>query len=286
MKTNNLVYKTSKTSKDGTQYEVKVSLGDPCHNGYQDFAITGESYEAHKPRIEKYILCGGAIGNKIAKNFPEFQIFEDLHLCDFSGAPMYAVGNGFYQIKRLTKKEFCRYYNCNEKDYFFLTDAENEDHFSMLLYLSGLPKKWEAKANKAIKILEEWTGNEFLNDSKKREYIKPTAAEIKEYKEKEEAGQYTPEKIEERKAAKIADENNKKLFEIMTKRDKAIFEANLEFTVKRAVISANLPLNNFIYYNHSKKAVFNWKDYEDKVTQEQFDAANLKIEGVTFNLLK
>ena len=40
--------------------------------------------------------------------------------------------------------------------------------------------------------------------------------------------------------------------------------------VKIYVLNCGLPIDNFIYYTHSKVGVFNWKDYEDKITQEQF----------------
>lgn len=38
-----------------------------------------------------------------------------------------------------------------------------------------------------------------------------------------------------------------------------------------AVLDAGITLKNVIYYDHSNELVFNWNDYETKVTQEQFD---------------
>lgn len=38
-----------------------------------------------------------------------------------------------------------------------------------------------------------------------------------------------------------------------------------------AVLDTGIPLKNVIYYNHTNELAFNWNDYEEKVTQEQFD---------------
>lgn len=38
-----------------------------------------------------------------------------------------------------------------------------------------------------------------------------------------------------------------------------------------AVLDAGLSVNNVIYYDHSNELVFNWKDYETKVTENDFN---------------
>ncbi len=38
-----------------------------------------------------------------------------------------------------------------------------------------------------------------------------------------------------------------------------------------AVLDAGLSVSNVIYYDHSNELVFNWRDHETKITQEQFD---------------
>ena len=59
-----------------------------------------------------------------------------------------------------------------------------------------------------------------------------------------------------------------------------------------AIIEAGFSLNNFIYYNHSNEGVFNWVDYQDKITQEQLDELLTKIdksklpENIVFKLKK
>lgn len=59
-----------------------------------------------------------------------------------------------------------------------------------------------------------------------------------------------------------------------------------------AVLDAGISLKNAIYYNHSNELAFNWNDYEEKVTQEQFDKFVKTVdktklpENITFKLKK
>lgn len=62
-----------------------------------------------------------------------------------------------------------------------------------------------------------------------------------------------------------------------------------------AVLDAGISLKNAIYYNHSNELAFNWNDYEEKVTQEQFDKFDKFVntvdktklpENITFKLKK
>lgn len=50
-----------------------------------------------------------------------------------------------------------------------------------------------------------------------------------------------------------------------------------------AVLDTGIPLKNVIYYNHTNELAFNWNDYEEKVTQEQFDKfVNTVDKNITF----
>src|SRR6187431_1139451 len=95
--TNDIRFKISKTIGKETIY-VSIRLNDECKNGHQDFSITGNLYEADKPKIDRYNICGGCIHDEIIKFYPEFKQFIDLHLSDYEGIPMYAVENGFYHL--------------------------------------------------------------------------------------------------------------------------------------------------------------------------------------------
>ena len=65
-----------------------------------------------------------------------------------------------------------------------------------------------------------------------------------------------------------------------------------ERDVKLYIFDSGMPLNNVIFYNHSKEVVFNRLDYESKITKEQFDEFVSKVdysklpEGITFHFGK
>lgn len=100
-------------------------------------------------------------------------------------------------------------------------------------------------------------------------------------------GYYTSEAIQERKDQKKREEYEKKRNEIIADCEKSIQEAENKKLVMLAVLDAGA-----IYYNHSNELAFNWNDYEEKVTQEQFDkfvntVDKTKLpENITFKLKK
>ena len=53
--------------------------------------------------------------------------------------------------------------------------------------------QWKKEANEAIKKLEELTGNEFVIDSVKTQYDKPSATDIENEKERLNNGYYSEE---------------------------------------------------------------------------------------------
>lgn len=63
-----------------------------------------------------------------------------------------------------------------------------------------------------------------------------------------------------------------------------------EYLVKTFVLNAGLPIDNFIYYDHTNEGSFNWLDYHKKITEEQFrqfcDKANFNSlpQGIKFSL--
>ena len=56
------------------------------------------------------------------------------------------------------------------------------------------------------------------------------------------------------------------------------------------ILDAGLPIDNVIYYTNTNEVVFNWKDYDKKITQEEFvDFLNnvdysVLPKGVTFKI--
>ena len=278
--------KIERTAKDGRQFDIVIRLSDDCHNGQEDFSITGTIYEAGKPKIERYMISGWSIGDHIAKEFPDLAIFNRLDLRDFKGAPMYTVEYGFYHLKQMDAEQFCEYFRCTQAEWGKLCTAENEEHFAMLLYLSEIPKRWKQEADEAIKILEEMTGEKWVNGSIKSNFIAPTPEQVADFETKQKAGYFSDEQRAQRAEAKRQEYYKQEREKVEAECKGKIEQAETERDVKIAVLDAGLSLKNFIFYNHTNTGVFNWKDYEDKITREQFDVfvAGVNIEGVKFEM--
>jgi hypothetical protein len=271
MKTNNLIYKTSKIAPNGEQWEITIRLNDKCKNGHQDFAITGDSYEKGKPKIDKYIVHGGACGDEIAKLWPEFEIFHRLHLCDCKGIPMYAVENGRYHFQNSSFEV--------AKDYLRLTDVEAQRLFSGIddkLYFAYLLEnlsilgRWESEANEAIKMLEGLTGNKFIDDSKRYQYAPLTDEQRTEVERKIKDGYYSPEAIAKRKQDAKKEAKEKLISELRDKASKEIGEIQFKLRLDTYIANFGLPQFSYIFYTHTKELVFNWSS--DKISQKQFEA--------------
>src|SRR5574344_498533 len=129
METNALKFRDSRTAKNGEQWVIKIRVDDECKNGHQDFSRTGTCWEAGKPRIDEYMIHGGACGEEISVLFPEYEIFNRLHLCDYKGIPMHCSANGYYHLNKLFEKEYCNYYRISPAQFQVLSQAESETHF-------------------------------------------------------------------------------------------------------------------------------------------------------------
>ena len=187
MKTNDLRFTDNRIDRKGNQWEISICLNDKCKNGHQDFSLTGCCYEAGKRKTDRNMITCGACGDEIAQLFPEYEIFNNLHLCDYLGIPMYCAGNGFYLLQNgfnrydegeNLKSNFCKYYRVTGKQFDILSCAKSKVHFARLLEENGIFEQWKEEADKAIKKLEELTGNEFVVDSVRTQYDKPSADEM------------------------------------------------------------------------------------------------------------
>jgi len=268
-KTNDLRFSTVKTVGKQTIY-VKIRLNDECKNGHQDFSITGDIYEAGKPKINKYHISGGCIHEEIAKYFPEFVIFIKLHLCDYEGIPMYAVENGYYHLTNGFNKtkpeqpnfkdEFCEYYRITGKQFEDLKTAKNQLQYALKLQSLNILQQWKYEATAAIDYLESLTGKIFVVDSKKTQFHAPTPEAIKEEEAKQANGYDSPQAERQREEAKKA----ALLADLEADRDKQLNKINEEFEVKKQVLlmGGEKALKNCIYYNHSRTLSFNWKSYD------------------------
>lgn len=124
------------------------------------------------------------------------------------------------------------------------------------------------------KNMEALTGNTWENPYKpENEHfaLKLTDEERTLTENRIKDGYYTSEAIQAREDQKKREEYEKKRNEIIADYEKEIQKAENRKLVRLAVLDTGIPLKNVIYYNHTNELAFNWNDYEEKVTQEQFD---------------
>lgn len=273
-------YTTSKQIGTNKKIYVDIRLDGECKNGHQDFAITGNIYDSLISKSDRYYESGGCIHDEILKHFPEFKIFIDLHLCDYKGAPMYAVENGFYHLANGFSnmqddesfvQKFCEYYRLTEKQYYILQESENQLEYAVNLIELGILNQWQQQANEAIKILEGLTGETFVNTSTKENFHRPENEAVAQFKERKEKGYYSVEKKKERAEQKAQQEKAETIKKIKSDCDKTIEEARKERDVKLAIfeIGGNKALKNTIYYNHSNEIKVNWLNYEPQLSQDE-----------------
>lgn len=293
MKTNDLRFTDNRIGKNGEQWTIKIRLNDECKNGHQDFSITGTCWEKGKPKTDKYMIQGGACGDEIAELFPEYEIFNRLHLCDYMGIPMHCSANGYYHMNKgfnskstgeSFAKEYCDYYRISRAQFQVLRQAESETHFAILLESERIFEQWKAEADLAIKKLEELTGNEFVVDSVRTQYNRPSDEKIAEESERIANGYYSAEEKQKREDERRA----QKLIEIDEKEEAEIQKIRLEYKIKRILFGAGeKAYENYIFYSHTNTIKFNWRNFGDEMSAEEISDVKNKIEkllpeGVTF----
>jgi hypothetical protein len=289
MKTNNLKHRIS-INNNTTNAVINIRLNDECKNGHQDFAITGTFYEPNKVRSERNLITSGCCHDAILEALPEMSLFVRLHLCDYSGSPTHATANGFYHLKRMGSKEFIKYFNISIEQYKQLLTAEDVKHFTYLIKKANIRTTWLKMAKQGIKTLEKLTQNEFLNDSKKSQFIDLTKDEQKEIQQKIRSGFYLPEEIENRKQQAIKDKKEKTIKDLKENAKKEIEKINKKLNVKLYVLSQGYSIENVIYYDHTNKLTFNWLDYKEQIKETEFNyfVENANFEklpnGITFEL--
>lgn len=287
---NSLIYKETKLVENGnTKITVKIRLDDEFKNGHQDFSITADGYEKRNGRF--YESFGGCCHDEIKKYFPEYSIFIPLHLSTYKGVPMYAAENGFYHIKtdKMNKEKYCEYYRIKPGQYNILEKSENILEFSILLSELKVLEHWKKQADKGILLLEKLTGKTFLIDSKEDGFNKPAETEIIKFNELKKSGYFSDENKKQREEEKREKEKEKQITDVINYANNKIDEIRKERDVKLYVLKNGLPIDNFIYYS-TNKGVFNWKNYDKKITVDEFkkfcDNLNFDIlpVGISFQM--
>ena len=263
-----LNYSTKKQISEKKRIIVDIRLSDDCKNGYCDFAITGEVWEKSNGRWE--MSLGGCIHEEILKYFPQFSDFVLLHLSNSHGQPMYAVENGMYWLKEDLKKG---------ADYLRISESvamqlpADKDYFRYQLFALGIVSGWKQDADKAIKHLEELTGETF------EDYENPRILELsQEERARIETllgrGYYSPESIAKR-AEEERNEKRRVERERLCKRlNDDVWKAEAERDIMIEIFDMFGTTDNVIIYSHKNLVTFNWTEpkwatYDKRWTEEE-----------------
>jgi hypothetical protein len=206
---------------------------------------------------------------------------------------MYAVSNGIYHFTNSSKEDVMKYLRISESEYNILLNFINDPtYFSYILENLGINKRWEMEANEAIKLLENLTGNEFEDDSIRYHYTPLTNEQKTIIEERIASGYYTAESIRKRKNDEKEVKIKKEIIRVKEELERDINKLKEVAQVKIYVLEHGLNIDNFIYYNHLKEGVFNWKSYDTLIKQEEFDNFMKSIDysllpsGITFKMEK
>lgn len=259
--------------ENGKTFRIKViiTLDDECKNNVHEWSITA-NIDRRGKNGHYYNYCCGCCHEEILKHFPEFQKFVNLHLSDYCGAPLYAVENGYYIMHHDGKDKAKEYLRITDEEAETLCAAPDKAYFKYLLYELGIVARWKNESFAAISELENMTGCKWVDpyefEEEKRHIAMFTDEEAADMNNKIDSGYYEPKAIEARKEEERKKAIEKKRNEIISRAEKAFKKAEEEKTVLLYILDSGLPVDNVIYYDHTKKVVFNWLDY--KISQADF----------------
>lgn len=263
-------FRTSKVFDDKKKrIDVTIRVDDQCGNGCCDFAITADIYELHGTRWVN--TMGGCCHDEILKVFPEFADFVSLHSSNVHGQPMYPEANGYYFLTKYGVKKCAEYLRIDEQTAKLL--SEDKQFFKYQLFALGIVDKWQAEADKAIKHFEELKGEKWVNPytpNEETHVTKLTEDEKTHVEDLMRTGYYTIERIKERIDKEKAEKKERDRRNLIEYYDKKNRELELEKSVYLCVFDVLGTTENVIYYTHSNTICFNWREYGDKWTQEQF----------------
>lgn len=266
--------------ENGTAYKIcaNVSLDDDCNNMHADFSITADVYE--KAKNGRWIwVAGGCQHDLISKHFPELKRFIPLHLCSHDGSPMYPVENGTYHVFNSPEIVANGYLRLSDGELQKLnTDPKDRVYFKYMLFHLGIVTRWKQEADNFIAFLEEKTGMKWENPytpEQERFRLTISEEEKRDIEQKIRLGYYMSEAIAKRREDEKRSLTEKKRNKILERYSDIELKARNERDIMLYILDSGMPTDNVIYYPSLNKVVFNWKDYDAKITQEQFvDFAN------------
>lgn len=272
MKKNELKYKETKKIGENTFIDVEIGLRYIKENGYSYFYAVGDVYELKRAR--KKIISSGCIHEEILKYFPEFKTFVQLHGNSSYGMPMHMISNIKFAIDNNEIDTICCYLGISDvmaKE--LICWGEEIDYLKYFLEENDIIYHLRSKANKAIKMLEELTGNEFENPDVLGIYdYEPLNNDTKEkIKKMHGNGYFTMDNVIKRENDRIKDLNIKRLESEKIKLEKEKREIDNEIKVLEYLCDEGISLNNHAYLRGVNVLAINlYKNRENAMSEEDY----------------
>lgn len=272
MKKNELKYKETKKIGENTFIDVEIGLRYIKGNGYSYFYAVGDVYELKRAR--KKIISSGCIHEEILKYFPEFKTFVQLHVNSSYGMPIHMLSNLKFAIDNDKIDEICRYLGISDvmtKE--LICWGEEIDYIKYFLEENDIIYHLRSKANKAIKMLEELTNDEFENPDVLGLYdYEPLNNDTKEkIKKMHENGYFTMDNVIKRRDEKIKELNLKFLEKEKMKLEKEKREIDNEIKVLEYLCDEGISLNNHAYLRSVNVLAINlYKNRENAMSEEDY----------------
>lgn len=270
MKKNELKYKETKKIGENTFIDVEIGLRYIKENGYSYFYAVGDVYELKRARKE--IISSRCIHEKILKYFPEFKIFVQLHRYSSYGISMHMISNIKFYIDNDEIDAICSSLDISDvmaKE--LICWGEEIDYIKYFLEENDIICHLRSKANKAIKMLEELTGNEFDNPDVLGIYdYEPLNNDTKEkIKKLHENGYFTMDNVIKRRDEKIKELNLKFLEKEKMKLEKEKREIDNEIKVLEYLCDEGISLNNHAYLRSVNVLSINLFKYRENAMSEE-----------------
>lgn len=272
MKKNELKYKGTKKIGENTFIDVEIGLRYIKENFFSYFYAVGDVYELK--RVRKKIISSGCIHEEILKYFPEFKIFVQLHGNSSFGMPVHMLSNIKFAIDNNKIDAICRYLGISDvmaKE--LICWGEEIDYLKYFLEENDIIYHLRSKANKAIKLLEELTNDEFENPDVLGLYdYMPLDNDTKEkIKKLHENGYFTMDNVIKRRDEKIKELNLKFLEKEKMKLDKEKREMDNEIKVLEYLCDEGISLNNHAYLRSVNVLAINlYKNRENAMSEEDY----------------
>lgn len=277
---------------------ITARLNDECKNGHEDFGLT---YNMWEKVVSSRTWCGGGcaagstdqIVRKIIRRFG-LEPVERVHLSDMNGVPMYPTANAIYHAKNSGFDVF--------RNYLRLTDEETkqafyiDDELGLYVWLldNGIIDRWKNEANEAIKAIINGRDIEFESTATKKQghwYFKHDVTEgaIRAQRDLIRDGYYTPERCDQHRDDEKLNECMKSLTNSMECLQRRIDEAEMDIKFKcvlRDIMCEHiaefrkplLVIDNSIFYQHRNEISFNWRQFSEKVNDEDYELIKKYLE--------